>query len=365
MPVMSEKGFTLVEILVAIFASLIVLGAIAATFIIQDKSYDREDQIVDMQENVRAAMQILTSKLRMAGYDPTRSTGAGLVAADSDSIQFTMDLNGDGDTLDTDPDEDITFALDTTDLQLTMDGQPVAENIPANGLVLTYFDSNDNQLTTPLSAGDLAQVTRITIQLIARTEKPDPDYPGGYRTRTLTSDVVVPNLALSAATTTATTTVGTTTGGTTTEEGATTSETTTSETTTSETTTSETTTSATTTAETTTTEPGTTTTTTTEPADSEGPTIVNIVQAPSGGQIMNNREVAVCADITDPSGLQSAVLWTDRDGALGMTAEGGDMYCGVIPTHNNKFTTYYILAQDTLGNETQSASFTYEQGPMY
>ncbi|UCD86925.1 MAG: prepilin-type N-terminal cleavage/methylation domain-containing protein [Desulfobacterales bacterium] len=361
---MSEKGFTLVEILVAIFASLIVLGAIAATFIIQDKSYDREDQIVDMQENVRAAMQILTAKLRMTGYDPTGSTGAGLVAADSDSIQFTMDLNGDGDILDTNPDEDITFALDTTDLQLTMDGQPVAENIPANGLVLTYFDSNDNQLTTPLSAGDLAAVTRITIQLTARTQKPDPDYPGGYRTRTLTSDVVVPNLAISAATTTATTTVGTTTEGTTTV-GTTTEETTTSETTTSETTTSETTTSATTTAETTTTEPGTTTTTTTEPVDSEGPTIANIVQSPPGGQIMNNRDVAVCADITDVSGLGFALLYTDRDDPITMTAEGGDTYCGVIPSHNNQFTTYYILAQDTLTNETQSASFTYEQGPHF
>jgi type IV pilus assembly protein PilW len=364
---MSEKGFTLVEILVAIVASLIVLGAIAATFIVQNKSYDKEEQVVDMQENVRAAIQILTLKLRMAGYDPTGSTGAGLVSAGSNSIQFTMDLNGDGDLDDTGPDEDITFALDTTDLQLTMDTVPVAENIQS--LVFTYFDSSDNQLVPAtgsppvLSAVQMADVTRITIQLIAQTEKPDPDYPGGYRTRTLASDVLMRNLALSAAATTATTTVDTTTSGTTSDE-TTTTETTPEETTTT-TTTSETTTTTTTTAATTTTEDGPTTTTTTEPADVAGPTIEEIVQAPSGGQIMNNRDVSVCADITDPSGVGSVALITDQDGSLGMTSEGGDTYCGTIPSHNNQFTTYYIIATDALDNRTQTTSVTYEQGTHF
>jgi len=273
---MSEKGFTLVELLVAILASLVVLGAIAATFILQDRSYDHEAQVVDMQENARAGMHVMMQQLRMAGYDPTGAAGAGLVAAGPDSIQFTMDLNESGvigDEITGEADEDITFALDTTDLQLTMDNQPLAENIPPNGLAFTYFDNNDNELTptgTPalLSATDLALVTRITIQLTARTQDPDPDYPGGYRTRTLTSEVFVANLAFGD-TTTATTTVGTTTEGTT-SEGTSTAETTTAETTTVETSTGET----------TTIEGPTTETTTTEPPDTTGPAITNITQVP-------------------------------------------------------------------------------------
>ena len=237
---MSEKGFTLVELLVAILASLVVLGAIAATFIIQDRSYNRESQVVDMQENARAGMHMITQLLAMAGNDPTGTAGAGLVTAASDEIRFTMDLNGDGDVDDTGPDEDVTFALDTSDLQLTMDDQPLAENIPPDGLVFSYFDSNDNQLSTPLTAEDRASVTRVTIQLTARTQDPDPDYPGGYRTRTLTSEVLVANLAFGD-TTTATTTVGTTTEGTT-SAGRSTAETSTAETTTVETSTGETTT---------------------------------------------------------------------------------------------------------------------------
>ena len=279
---MSRKGFTLVELLVAILASLVVLGAIAATFILQDRSYDHEAQVLDMQENVRAGMQVMTQQLRMTGYDPTGAAGAWLVAAGPDSIQVTMDLNGSGvigDEITGEADEDITFALDATDMQLTMDNQPLAENIPPNGLAFTYFDSNDNELTptgTPalLSATDLALVTRITIQLTARTQRPDPDYPGGYRTRTLTSDVFVANLAFGD-TTTATTTVGTTTEGTT-SAGTSTAETTTVETSTGETTTIE---------------GPTTETTTTEPPDTTGPAITNITQVPDSSQILNNTDV--------------------------------------------------------------------------
>jgi type IV pilus assembly protein PilW len=254
---MSEKGFTLVELLVAILASLVVLGAIAATFIIQDRSYNRESQVVDVQENARAGMHMITQLLAMAGYDPTGTAGASLLTAASDEIRFTMDLNGDGDVDDTGPDEDVTFALDTSDLQLTMDDQPLAENIPPDGLVFSYFDSNDNQLSTPLTAEDRAGVTRVTIQLTARTQDPDPDYPGGYRTRTLTSEVFVANLAFGD-TTTATTTVGTTTEGTTSAGTSTETPTT----------------------ETPTTGGETTAPTTTEPLDTTGPAITNITQVP-------------------------------------------------------------------------------------
>ncbi|UCG79835.1 MAG: prepilin-type N-terminal cleavage/methylation domain-containing protein, partial [Desulfobacterales bacterium] len=91
---MSEKGFTLVEFLIAIVASLVVLGAIAAAFIFLERGYNQETQIVQMQENVRAGLRLMTEELSKAGYDPTGTAGAGLVVAGPDTIQFTMDLNG-------------------------------------------------------------------------------------------------------------------------------------------------------------------------------------------------------------------------------------------------------------------------------
>jgi len=187
---MSEKAFTLVELMIAMAAGLIVLGAIIGAFLSQSKSYEREAQVVEMQENARAGMQMMISELLMAGYDPTGNAGAGIVAASTDSIRFTMDLNGDEDV--SDANEDITYALDTDELQLTRNNQPLAENIPTDGLVFTYYDSNNN--TTSV----VGNIRRITIQLTARTRKPDPNYPSnsGYRTRALTSDVVPRNLGL-------------------------------------------------------------------------------------------------------------------------------------------------------------------------
>jgi type IV pilus assembly protein PilW len=192
--IMSEKGFTLVELLTAMVPALVVLGAVTSTFIIQNRSYEQQAQIVEMQENVRAGMQMMTGELVLAGYNPTGATGAGIVSANADSIRFTMDLNGDGDV--SDSNEDVTYALDATDRQLTRKSTaidtatPLAENI--QGLSFTYYGSN-NSVTSVVE-----KIRRITIQLTARTRKPDPDYSSnsGYRTRTLTSDVSPRNLGL-------------------------------------------------------------------------------------------------------------------------------------------------------------------------
>ncbi len=201
---MSEKGFTLVELMIAMAAALIVLGAIINAFLSQSKSYEQQAQIIEMQENARAGIQMMTRELMMAGYDPTGNAGAGIVLAESDNIQFTADLDGDGCTDgsdgSTDSNEDVTCALDTTDNQLTRKGttggnaDPLAENI--QGLVFTYYDGNNDPLSAPVT--NVADIRRVTIQLTARTRKPDPNYPSnsGYRTRTLTSDVVPRNLGL-------------------------------------------------------------------------------------------------------------------------------------------------------------------------
>ena len=189
---MSERGFTLVELLTAMVPALIVLGAVTSTFIIQNSTYEQQAQIVEMQENVRAGMQIMTRELLMAGFDPAGTTGAGIVSASANSIRFTMDLDGDGDV--SDSNEDVTYALDATDNQLTRKctavdtATPLAENIQR--LSFTYYDSNN--CTTSV----VGKIRRITIQLTARTRKPDLNclHNNGYRTRTLTSDVSPRNL---------------------------------------------------------------------------------------------------------------------------------------------------------------------------
>jgi len=73
---LKKQGFTLVELLVAVAISLILLGAIFLTFKSQQDSYLTQDQISTMQQNLRAAMIMITKDLQMAGYYTNFDTDA-------------------------------------------------------------------------------------------------------------------------------------------------------------------------------------------------------------------------------------------------------------------------------------------------
>jgi type IV pilus assembly protein PilW len=59
--------------LVALALTGIVSAAIYKAFSSQQKVYIVQDEVVEMQQNLRAAMDILVREIRMAGYDPTSS----------------------------------------------------------------------------------------------------------------------------------------------------------------------------------------------------------------------------------------------------------------------------------------------------
>jgi prepilin-type N-terminal cleavage/methylation domain-containing protein len=63
-----NKGITLIELLVALSISGILVGAIYRTFIGQQKTYTVQERVVDMQQNVRAAINRMMTEIRMAGF---------------------------------------------------------------------------------------------------------------------------------------------------------------------------------------------------------------------------------------------------------------------------------------------------------
>lgn len=66
---MKQKGLTLIELLVAMILSAFIMGAIYRLFVVQTRAYTVQDQVVEVQQTVRSAMEILLRDLRMAGYD--------------------------------------------------------------------------------------------------------------------------------------------------------------------------------------------------------------------------------------------------------------------------------------------------------
>lgn len=179
----SNQGFTLAELLVAMVISGIVAASIYSTFYSQQKSYMTQEQIAAMQQNLRGAMHILGRDIRMAGYDPTGWATTGIQTAQANSIRFTRDITNDagtgmpdGDT--GDPNEDITYALVDLDGDGDTDlgrndvngggNHQIAENIDALNFV--YLDKDGNPTAT------LTEIRAVQASVLARTDRRDRGY---------------------------------------------------------------------------------------------------------------------------------------------------------------------------------------------
>ena len=65
----NQKGVTLIELLVALVIAAITLAGVYRVFISQTRSYAVQDQVMEVQQSVRSAMEILLRDLRMTGFD--------------------------------------------------------------------------------------------------------------------------------------------------------------------------------------------------------------------------------------------------------------------------------------------------------
>lgn len=179
------SGFSLIEVMVAMTIATIAIGLVVAAMISQQKNHITQEKLVDMQQGLRAAMDVLGFELKMAAYDPTGTAGASILIADAAELQFQIDRNGDGDV---DNGEIIRLAL-TNDANRdgVADGTPcdlgrelndgsglqaLAENIDALNFV--YFDSNGNVLPVPVA--DLSSIGSIQITLVARSGSTLPGF---------------------------------------------------------------------------------------------------------------------------------------------------------------------------------------------
>jgi len=168
----NRAGFTLIELLIAMAISGVVIAAIYAVYNSQQKINASQQQIVEMHQNLRSAELMLVNEIRMAGYDPTGSAGAGIVNLGTDTITFTMDLDGDGAL--TGSDENITYLLYTDSdgrqklgRQSPTTPQALAENIDALNFV--YLDVDGN-VTASASA-----VRSVQVSVVAKTNRPAVD----------------------------------------------------------------------------------------------------------------------------------------------------------------------------------------------
>ncbi|MEK6589147.1 MAG: prepilin-type N-terminal cleavage/methylation domain-containing protein [Nitrospinota bacterium] len=218
--VKNDSGLTLIELLIAMAIGLVVLGSIFSSFTSQKKAFALQEQVTDMEQNLRIPMDFITRDLRNTGYNPTEilvaGTSVGLIPGGTRSINITTnqlrilaDLTGDGGTGDSG--EEVDYSLDGTaytdgfTYDIYRNGQPLVENVTA--LTFTYYDSAGNTIATPVTGSNLANIRLVQISLTARTTKEDANFTSGVnisgttddgtcRTRTLTARVRTRNIGL-------------------------------------------------------------------------------------------------------------------------------------------------------------------------
>jgi type IV pilus assembly protein PilW len=172
-----NKGFTLVELLVAMAIASIVMAVVVTTYQVQVRGKNTQEALNDMNQTTRAALEVMTNEIRSAGFDTVAPTApvAGILIADTNQLQFTMDISN-GATWQpngvvTDPNENVLYAINANGhLGRDTGGglMPLARNVDA--LDFVYLDGSNPPavIPTPVSAANLANIRSIQVTIVAR-----------------------------------------------------------------------------------------------------------------------------------------------------------------------------------------------------
>ena len=196
----NEAGVTLVELLVAIALAGIVSTVIYTAYQVQMKVYQDEDDVVQMQQNIRSALAFLQAETRMAGYNlggetsdkscsANPATGSpmapGIHTATVNKLGFSMDLNGDGDCAD--DGENVLYQLHTSggiqklgrdDLTDAQPQQSIADYIETMEFIYAFAPPRKGSpvvkapTSSPASA-KFEDLRSVVVSLLVRAEAPD------------------------------------------------------------------------------------------------------------------------------------------------------------------------------------------------
>lgn len=183
-----ESGFTLVELMMAMGIAGIVMGALMTSYIAQQRIAVRQEQIAEMQQNIRAGLYMMEREIRLVGFDPSGSAGAGIVSAAAGRFEFSfvadndgIDNDGDGSTDESNELEQVAYDVYDSggdgDMDLgRRDGTSalrmlLAENVHAVEFFYTLDDG-----TTTTAPDDLNRIRSVQISLLARTDLQDESF---------------------------------------------------------------------------------------------------------------------------------------------------------------------------------------------
>jgi prepilin-type N-terminal cleavage/methylation domain-containing protein len=217
------KGFTLIEIAMALFVGLLLLGVVYISVVSGQRSSVAIERKTVAHQDARAILEIMATEIAMASFNPNfasnlwRAPGdcvnisanqayKGIQAATANSVTLEMDILESGAVGDN-PHEVIAYVYDSANERLTRDvncggALPFLGDVPGNARsvrvinqtlgipMFRYFDGLGAEIAAGTLPGSIPNIRRIEITLAVETEMVTPDT--GTRRRMIYSTSVVP-----------------------------------------------------------------------------------------------------------------------------------------------------------------------------
>ena len=168
-PLGSDKGFTLVELLISLVIGSVVLTGVVLIYSSLSKSYTTETARAGAQEDIRSGLAVMVEDIRMAGLDPLGTAGGGFTISDPTDIEFITDLDFDGSL---DAGEQIRYFLNGTQLIQRMDDDATTDEVLLENVSSLNFSYEDGgrevvvDMTVEKPAGKRGTVSRSLTERI-------------------------------------------------------------------------------------------------------------------------------------------------------------------------------------------------------
>ena len=201
-----KDGVTLIELLIALAVSAFLMAGAYRIVIGQQKTHTVQEQVVEMQQNVRSGLDRMTREIRMAGYRKDLLASAGNIHGFTKVITSVNDANN----IIGQHDDQITVIIKDKAITYRLQWDPADASRPVlvrieNGANEILADDIENlQIKYTLRDGTVTDlpalpesIRMVTVDVTARTKLKDPQLNGdGYLRRKLSSYMIVRNMGL-------------------------------------------------------------------------------------------------------------------------------------------------------------------------
>jgi len=203
---LNKTGVTLIELLVVLVIFGVVVAGIYRVFVAQTRAYTVQDQVVEVQQNIRSAMEILLKDLRTAGYDNDNINSKITIINPVVPGDHSVTVNYEYDNTNR---YEVLYSLNSGTLtrQLSMvpntgttstTSEDILENVDALNFQYGVDTNDDGGVENWVSAGSTGagKVIAVRVTLRARPDQTNPDVKKSVVPRELESTVTLRNRCL-------------------------------------------------------------------------------------------------------------------------------------------------------------------------